>query len=157
MAHQPGTHDVRLQVRAQPDVALPCSQGQERHPGQGLVLTPLAGPQSMAASAGLRVSELIVESTVDAAIVSANWRKNWPVIPEMNAQGMNTAESTRPTAITGAETSLIAWIVAALGVIPCSIWCSTDSTTTIASSTTIPIASTSPKSVRLLSEKPKPP
>ena len=34
------------------------------------------------------------------------------------------------------------------------MWCSTDSTTTIASSTTMPIASTSPKSVRLLSEKP---
>ena len=72
----------------------------------------------MAARAGLRVSELIVEMTVDEAIVSANWRKNWPVIPEMNAQGMNTAESTSPTAITGAETSLIAWIVASRGVMP---------------------------------------
>ncbi len=75
----------------------------------------------MAARAGLRVSELIVERTVADAMVSANWRKNWPVIPEMNAQGMNTAESTSPTAITGADTSLIAWIVAALGVIPCSM------------------------------------
>ena len=72
----------------------------------------------------------------------------------MKAHGMNTAESTRPTAITGAETSLIACNVAGLGAIPFSMWCSTDSTTTIASSTTMPIASTSPKSVRLLSEKP---
>ena len=37
---------------------------------------------------------------------------------------------------------------------PRSIWCSTASTTTIASSTTIPIASTKPKSVRLLRLKP---
>ena len=35
------------------------------------------------------------------------------------------------------------------------MWCSTFSTTTMASSTTMPIASTSPNSVRLLSEKPK--
>ena len=100
------------------------------------------------------MSELNVEITVAEAIVSANCRKNWPVIPEMNAQGMKTEESTRPTAITGADTSLIALIVAARGLRPCSMWCSTDSTTTIASSTTMPIASTNPKRVKLFSEKP---
>ncbi len=35
------------------------------------------------------------------------------------------------------------------------MWCSTASTTTIASSTTMPIASTSPKSVRLFKLNPK--
>ena len=72
----------------------------------------------------------------------------------MNAQGTNTAVSTRPTAITGAETWLIAVIVASRGARPCSMWCSTASTTTIASSTTMPIASTRPKSVRLFRLKP---
>ena len=56
--------------------------------------------------------------------------------------------------MTGAETWLIALIVASRGSRPSSMWCSTASTTTIASSTTMPMASTSPKSVRLLSEKP---
>ena len=75
----------------------------------------------MAASAGLNVKEFKVEMTVEEAIVNANCRKNCPVIPEMNAQGMNTAESTRPTAITGADTSLIALSVAARGFSPCSM------------------------------------
>ena len=59
------------------------------------------GRKSRAASAGLSVSELKVEMIVETAIVSANWRKNCPTIPERKAQGMNTALSTRPTAITG--------------------------------------------------------
>ena len=38
---------------------------------------------------------------VETAIVTANWRKNWPVMPLMNAQGTNTAHSTRATAMIG--------------------------------------------------------
>ena len=109
----------------------------------------------MAARAGLRVNELNAEITVDVAIVNANWRKNWPTIPEMNAQGTKTAVSTRPMAITGPETSSIARIVAARGSIPCSTWCSTASTTTIASSTTMPMARTRPNSVRLFRLNPR--
>jgi hypothetical protein len=54
----------------------------------------------------------------------------------------------------GPDTSLIAWCAASRGDLPDSIWRSTFSTTTIASSTTMPIASTSPKSVSTLIEKP---
>ena len=36
------------------------------------------------------------EISVELAIVRANWRKNWPVIPEMNAQGTNTAAEHQP-------------------------------------------------------------
>ena len=92
--------------------------------------------------------------TVEAAIVRANCRKNWPVMPLMNAQGTKTALRTRPTATTGPETWLMALSVASRGSSPFSMWCSTASTTTIASSTTMPIASTRPKSVRLLRLKP---
>ena len=46
--------------------------------------------------------------TVETAMVRANWRKNWPVMPLMKAQGTNTAPSTRPTAITGPDTWSIA-------------------------------------------------
>ena len=50
------------------------------------------GFSSIAARAGLRVSELNAEMIVEIAIVRANWRKNWPTIPVMNAQGTNTAD-----------------------------------------------------------------
>ena len=56
--------------------------------------------------------------------------------------------------ITGADTSFIAWIVASRGSIPCSMWCITASTTTMASSTTMPMASTRPNIDSVLIEKP---
>ena len=48
----------------------------------------------------------------------------------------------------------MAWRVASLGSMPISMWCSTASTTTMASSTTRPMASTSPNRDRVLMEKP---
>ena len=41
------------------------------------------GLSRIAARAGLSVSELKAEITVETAIVTANWRKNWPVMPPM--------------------------------------------------------------------------
>ena len=114
------------------------------------------GRSSTADNAGLRVSELNVEMIVEAAIVKANCRKNCPVSPLMNAQGTKTALRTSPTATTGPDTWLIALIVASRGGSPCSMWCSTASTTTMASSTTMPMANTKPKSVRLLRLNPNP-
>ena len=76
-------------------------------------------------------------------------------MPPMNATGTKTAERTSAIATTGPETSSIALRVAAFGSIPCSMWCMTASTTTIASSTTMPIARTSPRSERTLTEKPR--
>ena len=72
----------------------------------------------------------------------------------MNAVGTNTAHSTSAMAITGPVTSSIALRLASRGAKPVAIRRSTFSTTTIASSTTMPIASTSPNSDRLFSEKP---
>src|SRR5580765_2123072 len=91
---------------------------------------------------------------VEAAIVKANCLKNWPVIPEINAQGTNTAQSTAEIAITGPDTSAIAFSVASFGSMPLAIQLSTFSTTTMASSTTMPMASTKPNKLRLLSVKP---
>ena len=113
------------------------------------------GLSNSAASAGESVSELTAESSVETAIVRANCRKNWPTIPAMKLHGTNTAVSTSATPITGPVTSSIALHEASRGLSPCSIQRSTFSTTTIASSTTIPIASTSPKSERLLRLKPR--
>ena len=72
----------------------------------------------------------------------------------MKAHGTNTAERTRATPITGPVTSSIAFSAAWRGASPVAIHRSTFSTTTIASSTTIPIESTRPNSDRVLMLKP---
>ena len=72
----------------------------------------------------------------------------------MNAIGTNTATSTSAIAMIGPLTSSIALYVASRGDRPLSMLRSTFSTTTIASSTTMPIASTRPNSDSALIEKP---
>src|SRR5215471_11840689 len=74
----------------------------------------------------------------------------------MNAVGMKTAQRTSAVAIIGPVTSLMACLAAAAGDNPSAMLRSTFSTTTIASSTTIPIASTNPNNDRLLIENPTP-
>src|SRR5580700_2993054 len=132
----------------QPPASANASQG-----NGGAACSP-RGRSKSAVRAGLSVSELNAEMIVDTEIVNANCRKNWPVIPVMNAHGTNTADSTRATAITGPETSYMAKWAACRGGRPSSMWCSTDSTTTMASSTTMPIARIKPNSVKQFKEKP---
>ena len=136
------------------------SKSQKNHPRNkssrnwnGSFLVP-GGLRRMAASAGLKVNELIAERTVETEMVTANCLKNWPVIPLIKVHGIKTAHNTRATAITGPVTSFIALRAASRGVAPLCSHLSTFSTTTIASSTTIPIASTNPKSEMLLMEYP---
>ena len=74
----------------------------------------------------------------------------------MNAVGTNTAHSTSAIAMIGPDTSLIALRLASIGDSPSSMWRSTFSTTTIASSTTMPMERTRPKSDSVLSENPSP-
>ena len=63
------------------------------------------GLNKSAQSAGLKVSETMSEMTVEVAMVTANWRKNWPRMPVKNTDGMNTAVSTRAMAISAPPTS----------------------------------------------------
>src|SRR5260370_16082420 len=56
----------------------------------------LRGLRRSAARAGESVSELSAEIAVETAMVSANWRKNVPVIPVMHAVWRNTDQTTRP-------------------------------------------------------------
>jgi hypothetical protein len=74
----------------------------------------------------------------------------------MKAVGTNTAHSTRAMAMIGPDTSSIALRVAAIGDSPSSMCRSTFSTTTMASSTTMPMERTRPKSDSVFSEKPSP-
>ena len=69
----------------------------------------------------------------------------------MNIEGTNTAHSTSAMAISAEPTSSMLFFAASRGASPAAILRSTFSTTTMASSTTMPIASTSPNSDRLLS------
>src|SRR5215813_242945 len=75
-------------------------------------------------------------------------------MPGMNAVGTKTAESTSAIPTTGPEISSMALNAASLGDSPSSMCRSTASTTTIASSTTSPIASTRPNSESVLIENP---
>ena len=72
----------------------------------------------------------------------------------MKAVGMNTAQSTSAMAMIGPVTSVMARRVASCGSKPSAMFRSTFSTTTMASSTTMPMASTRPKSVSMLMLKP---
>ena len=79
-------------------------------------------------------------------------------MPGRKAIGMNTAISTSAVATTGPTTSAVARRVASRGSTPPSSRCRwVFSTTTMASSTTMPMARTRPKRVSVLIEKPKAP
>jgi hypothetical protein len=118
-------------------------------------LAGLAGLSSIAERAGESESALKAESRTEIAMVSANCWYMLPVRPGMKATGTNTAVRMRAMPMTGADTSFMAWMVASFGVMPCSMWCITASTTTIASSTTMPMASTRPNIESVLTEKPR--
>ena len=66
-------------------------------------------------SAGLSVSELNAEKNVETAIVRANWRKNWPVMPVMKAHGNEHAHQHQRDGDDGPVTSLIAFSRGLLG------------------------------------------
>ena len=116
---------------------------------------PWGCARKMAASAGARVSALKAEIVMENAMVSANCRNRMPVVPGKNATGTNTATSTSEVAITAPVISAVAAADALWeSCSPPAIWRSMFSITTIASSTTSPVASVIPNSVRVLIEKP---
>src|SRR4029077_13008149 len=137
-----------------PSVARPNHRLNPRNNAPNGPRTARRGRNSSAASAGLSVNALNADSTTDTAIVNANCWYIRPVIPGTNAVGTNTATRISAIATTGPDTSSIARSVASRGASPFSMWCSTASTTTIASSTTSPIASTSPNNDSVLIENP---
>ncbi len=58
------------------------------------------------------VMALTAEMIIDTAMVSANWRKNWPVMPPRKALGSSTELSTSVMAKIGPVISFMALIVA---------------------------------------------
>ena len=64
---------------------------------------------------GVSVMALMAEMIIEAEIVSANWRKNWPGMPGKNAPGRSTQTSTSVMARIEPVISSIALMVAVLG------------------------------------------
>src|ERR1700744_5226202 len=111
--------------------------------------------RNRAAKAGESVNALNAEIAIANAMVSANCLYRMPVVPGKNETGTNTEINTSEVAMTALVTSPIASDVALCGS-QCSseMWRCTFSITTIASSTTSPVANVMPKSVSELTEKP---
>src|ERR1700733_15363590 len=107
-------------------------------------------------NAGDNVNALIAEISIATLIVTANWRNSVPDTPGMNPTGTNTDSSTNEIAITGPVICAIAFFVASCGLRSgfSDITRSTFSTTTIASSTTIPMPSTIASNEIVLRENP---
>ncbi len=115
---------------------------------------PRCGRRNTPHSAGESVSAFSAEITIAAMMVTANCRNSSPVRPGMKATGTNTESSTSEIATIGAVIWVIAFFAASRGGRSgsSSITRSTFSTTTIASSTTMPMASTRASSETVLAE-----
>ena len=103
---------------------------------------------------GLRVAAFTALISAVTAITSANCANMLPVRPGTKAAGRNTAMSTRVMPMIGPNNSPIALMAESWPDMPRSIYLVTPSTMTIASSTTMPIASTMPNKVDRLTVKP---
>ena len=102
--------------------------------------------------AGASDRALIAEISIETETATANWRNSSPVMPGMKATGTKTESSTIVMAMMGAVISPMALRVASLTESSgsSSITRSTFSITTMASSTTMPIASTRARSETVL-------
>ena len=108
-----------------------------------------------AAIIGIRVSESTADTAIEIVMVTANSLNSRPMMPPMNSSGMNTATRLTEIETTVKLISLAPMIAALRGSSPSSVWRTMFSSTTIASSTTKPVARVSASSDRLLSVKPK--
>ena len=114
------------------------------------------GRRISAHMAGLRVSATTVEMSTDTAMVTVNCRYRMPVMPPRKLTGTNTAHSTSEVAMSAPVRPFIAFCVAwKASSFSSSMMRSTFSTTTMASSTTIPMERIRPRRVIRLREKPK--
>ena len=103
---------------------------------------------------GFSVAALMALSSAVAAITSANCAYIRPVRPGRNAAGRNTDISTSVMPMIGPNSCVHRAIAASWPLMPCSMLWAAPSTTTIASSTTMPIASTIANRVERLTVKP---
>src|ERR1700743_3113153 len=78
------------------------------------------GFKSNVHSAGVNDNAMNADIITDIAMVIANCWYNRPTIPGINPTGTNTAANISAMAITGADISFMACVVASFGVMPSS-------------------------------------
>ena len=100
-----------------------------------------------AAIIGVSMRATSNENITATAAVKANGRKNSPGTPPMNATGTNTAHSVSVVATTARPISIAASVAASSGFLPLRRCRTMFSTSTIASSTSMPTTSDSASSV----------
>ncbi len=105
-------------------------------------------------SIGSSVKATKSETSTAAETVRPNWRKNWPMMPLMNATGTNTATMVSVVARTLSAISSVPRRAASRGGSPRSRCLKMFSRTTTASSMSRPMASERPRSVIMFSVKP---
>ena len=98
------------------------------------------------------MSETIIETKIATLSTTANSRNSRPTIPPISSSGMKTATSETLIDRTVKLISLAPSSAASRGFMPASMWRVMFSITTIASSTTKPVAIVSAISERLSSE-----
>jgi hypothetical protein len=113
-----------------------------------------AGRSHMAACVGFKVAALIALMSAVAAITSANCAYMRPVSPGRKAAGRNTDISTSVMPMIGPNSWRMAALAASRPDMPFSMLWTAPSTTTMASSTTMPMASTIANRVEKLTVNP---
>ena len=89
---------------------------------------------------GVSIKAQMSDSTIMMVTIQPSCLNSTPVIPLTMVNGKNTAISVSVDAITERATSLVPFTAACIGAEPRSMWVVTFSSTTMASSTTIPMA-----------------
>ncbi len=113
----------------------------------------LRGFSSWLANIGVSEIAIKVEVVVTIVTIQPNSRNMIPAIPVSVVKGTNTAIKTRVVAITDIHTSLVAYMAASRGFSPRSTCLVIFSNTTMASSTTIPIATVSEQSEMIFNDE----
>ena len=103
---------------------------------------------------GVSVRATSSENSTAMVAVKAKGLKNSPGMPSMNATGMNTAHSVSVVATTARPISMAASVAACSGGLPMRRWRTMFSTSTMASSTSMPTTSDSASMVSVFIEKP---
>ena len=89
---------------------------------------------------GTRVRAAVVDTIMMMETMKPSWRNMIPAMPDIMVRGRNTHSMVSVEAITEIPTSAVPWTAASVGFSPLSRCDVTFSSTTMASSTTMPMA-----------------
>ena len=94
------------------DIAVAHAVDRAQHIAHRPAIASGRASAARAHSAGLRVSALTAEISIETETATANWRNNCPLMPGMKATGTNTDSRTSVMAMIGPVISAIAFLVA---------------------------------------------